>query len=218
MDPEWPLESAILKMLCGATAESRAYAHIFLALPSLDRDITVEASLGALEALCAAPAMKLSPVGVQASLRFVATHLSNMHLGLSLDVKFDVRSKLARGALQAFQFFCVLLEKQCGAPKTLKGQEAYQQMFEYALKMRQGGNPLEEELVDKLVLYRWLAPADREAEVQEFVAAVEKELRDSENPKKKQKASAPASSSAGPAESSNSAKQKAKERASAMFA
>ena len=101
LDPFWALEAALLRCLCGATAESRCSAAIFAALPSAERHFEVAQSLALLEAQVASAAMKLSPTGVQASLRFVCTHLTNLNMGISMEVSLDSCSKLARGAFVA---------------------------------------------------------------------------------------------------------------------
>ena len=53
--------------------------------------------------------LNLSPTGALASLRFALTHLANLNKGTSMEVALDSCSKLARAALQAFQYLCLVL-------------------------------------------------------------------------------------------------------------
>ena len=214
LDEHWGLEAALLKLLCGATAESRASSTIMLALPSKDRDMEIAVALSVLEGHASSAAMKLSPPGVQASLKFIVTHLTNLNLGISMGVDLASCSKLARGALQQFEFFCVVDIGCCGAEKKLKGKEAYRRCFEHLLATLESG-PVAQELFELLELYQWLAPPDRVAEVTELL----KKLKSAAGPAKKKPRTAKthyggSSSSTAAADPS---KGKAKEKAAAMF-
>ena len=214
IDEQWPLESALLKMLCGATADSRASSQIMLALPSPDRDTSVAQALSVLEGHAASQAMKLSPAGVQASLKFIVTHLGNLNMGIPLHIDLASCSKLARGALAAFEFFCVLPVPECGVKEQMKGREAYEKCFEHTLKTAETKEPVHAEALDMLELYRWLSPPDREAEVTELIAKLQK-IREGEGAQAKRVRKTPVQE--GGASSSSAPAAKAKDRAIAMF-
>ena len=65
MNPFWEFEHSLLLSLCGATAESRAAAHILGQLPTGERHIKLSVVKTNLELLQSSDCMKLSPVSVQ---------------------------------------------------------------------------------------------------------------------------------------------------------
>ena len=217
LDDHWAMEAALLKMLCGATAESRAGLQMMVQLPSADRDVSILTALAALEVLSASPAMKLSPEGVQASLKFVLTHLGNLHLGISMEVDIRACSKLARGALEAFAFFCCLPEGNLGAKKKVKGRAAYEIVFTHSQKLAAEEQVVSPECFDTLTLFRWLAPTDREAEVAELIKLLSDRQIGEAAPKRARKAGAAASAASSSKDGSASSAGKAKQRAASMF-
>ena len=215
IDEQWPIESAMLKMLCGATADSRASSQIMLALPSADRDTSVAQALSVLEGHAASQAMKLSPAGIQASLKFIVTHLGNLNMGIPLNIDLASCSKLASGALAAFEFFCVLPIGECGVKGQMKGREAYKKCFEHTQKVADTKEPVKQEMIDMLELYRWLSPPDREAEVTELITKLQKAREAGGAPAKKVRKTPV--QEGGASSSSSAPAAKAKDRATAMF-
>ena len=175
------------------------YLQLFL-LVGKDTSKKIEDSLAALEALALSSAMKLSPLGVQASLRYLCRSLSNLHAGCALDEKTDQVSGMVRRALGRFQYF---MEWPCPTKKgsVLRGDVAYEACFGVLSQDKLKGNPLDHAALEQLQLFLWLAGANQ--------AAVCELLKDSAaeiaKGSKKQKVAAKSSSSSAAASSSSAA-------------
>ena len=105
LDDYWPIDLALLRMLCGSSAEQRASGKILSQLPSAEREVDMKQSLQQLEVMAASAGMRLSPVGLQASLRFIVKNLAALAQGITLSQKLDSCSALVKKALGRFAFF-----------------------------------------------------------------------------------------------------------------
>ena len=102
LDDHWILEASVLKLLSGAGAEARAALNILAELPREDRSVPLATAVAKLEAMSASQMMKMSPTGVQASLRYIVRLLGNLAMGLTIDEKPDTCSSLVRKAICQF--------------------------------------------------------------------------------------------------------------------
>ena len=221
LDDKWALESALLKSLSGATAESRASHDILKEFPTKDTDVKMDHTIARLQTLKSSQALKLSPTNVQAALTFVLTHLGNLSMGISLDVTLASCSKLARAALAAFQFYCVLEipgEGDEDPPTKIRGEPAYKILFEHCLELTEQVKGVPAEMFDQLVLYRFLSPADRESEVVKLIDTLKQAGNVASKKAKLAAGKAAAKPAAGEASSSSSGmKLTAKAAARNMF-
>ena len=218
LDDKWSLESALLKSLSGATAESRASYDILKEFPTADNDVKMEHTIARLQTLKSSQALKLSPTNVQAALTFVLTHLGNLSMGITLDVTLASCSKLARAALAAFQFYCVLdIIGEEDVPTKIRGEPAYKVIFERCLDLTTRSQDVPADMFDQLVLYRWLSPADRESEVVQLIDQLQKAGNVASKKAKLAAGKAAAKPAAGEASSSSAGNSTAKSAARNMF-
>ena len=204
-DDWWALEQALLHSLCGASAETRASTKILLELPTAERHITLQQSLQRLEAMEGGQAIKMSPAGVSAALRFIVKNIGQLQLGIGLtDMK--TCSALARRALQNFQFFLV-----CPDPKkkgsVLKGEAAYALMWSDVQKATAAAAEQDGQVLEDLETYRWLAAPGSEVAIADFLVAYAKKQESKGGAKK---AKGGGSSASGAASSSKDGAKKAK--------
>ena len=207
MEDHWSLEQALLRLLVGSGAESRASCSILACLPGAEVEFTMQASLQRLELLAAKPAMKLSPPAVQAGMRFIIAQLKSLDMGVVMDMSPDSTSALVRKSMQQFAFFLSVEApgEEGEEAVTLKGESAYEFLLK-KLKDALGSNAdIDPELYEKLQLYFWLAgPLEAEA------AALLKCIATAESQsKKRKKGDGPAAGGASDKSSSSTSKPSA---------
>ena len=83
----WLVDDALLRSLCGPTAEQRACASILAELPNDERRRTIVDAKQRLEVLSSSEAFRLAPDQVRAGLKFVLSKLQQLHIGLPLGCK-----------------------------------------------------------------------------------------------------------------------------------
>ena len=169
-DEMWIIDDALLRSLCGATAEQRACASILAELPTAQRRITVIDAKQRLEVLAASDAFKLAPDHVIAGLRFVLAKLSLLHLGCPLEIKLDTMSKLARDCIQQFQHFLVRPGKNKG--EQISGEPAYREMVSTVTASIDQMEEVAAQDSADVMKFRWLAQSDKKAEVTRLIAAL----------------------------------------------
>ena len=190
-------------------------------LPTEERSVLLATALANLEALSAGQAMRMSPCGVQASLRYIVRLLGNLQMSITLDEKPESCSSLVRNAISQFSYFCEQIVDdglEEGGKITLRGPKAYEALY-FKLKNDLGCN---KEVLpadfQRLQTFRWCAGPLHAAASLELIA----ELAKAEEPaKKKSKASIGGSSSSKNATGSASSKgvvsEKDKGKAAAML-
>ena len=215
MDEWWALEAGLLKSLCGATAETRACISILAELPSEDKHVDLKVSLARLEALSQSEAMKLSPTGIHAALRYINKALAQLVQGVCLAETLDACTPIVRKALNRFQFFLKFVDHE---DTTLLGESAYKAVWQHLERVVGEKKEVKQELFDKLQTYQWLAPGESATQVAELI----KTIREGDQASKKKlkvtvasstSASASSSSTSACASSSTSAKPLSKDKA-----
>ena len=171
LDETWSLENALLRSLCGSTAEARVSTKILMGLPTRDREAKLEVACQRLEVMASSAALKLSPTGVQAGLRFIIKNLQALRMGITLSEKLDSCSALVKKALGMFAHFL-----RCQNPteplEVLSGEDAYAVILTEVEQAHQDSREIPTEKIEELQLYIWLAPPGKF----DAVAALIKEL------------------------------------------
>ncbi|CAK0850440.1 unnamed protein product [Prorocentrum cordatum] len=171
MDPDsWALDHALLMSLCGATAEQRATCVIMCEMPAAAREITVKQCKARLETLANGEQMKMSPVGAQAGLKYLAKVLGSMCLGAPLEVKKDEVSKMVSDCVSTFQYF---LSRRTTEGR-VTGAAAYRRIVEIAEDAIKKKQQVDQKDFDDIVMYRYLCPSDIDGRVVQLIQECQK--------------------------------------------
>ena len=168
LDDFWCIEQALLRMLCGSTAEARCSAKILGELPSASRDVDMATSLQRLETMSASAAMRFSPTGVQASLRFILKNLNSLQQGITLSQKLDSCSALVKKALNTFAHFLVMPSPDKKGD-TLKGEVAYAWLWKHLQEAKDKAAPIAGLEVEALQTFLWLAAPGTSEQISTFL-------------------------------------------------
>ena len=163
--------------------------------------------------------MQLSPLNVQAGLRFLIKSLGNLNLGVQLEENAEALSGLVRSGIQLFKFFCEA-EKPGTKTDLIRGDEAYAAIWTKVAADKNAGAPISPAQLEQLQTYLWLA-AEHHAEIVDFLKTHATEVASAH---KKKGGGSKATAAAGSTSASSSsagknapAEDKGKARALAMF-
>ena len=208
LDDKWVVDDALLRSLCGPTAEQRACAQIMAELPSADRRCTIVDAKQRLEVLSASEAFRLAPDAVRAGLKFVLQKLQQLHLGLPLDVKLESMSQLARDCVVLFAHFLVR-PSAAEKGKFVSGYAAFKTLLKGIEDDLAAAAPVPQQDFQDLCLFRFLAQSDNSARMETAIEALQT-AQPAEKKAKKASASEASSSTCAPSASASTA---AKDRA-----
>ena len=202
MDDYWSLENALLRSLCGSTAEQRVSTSILSELPAADRGVEMARCLARLEAMAAAPSLKLAPIGVQAGLRFIIKNLAALVQGISLSENIKSCSSLVRKALCSFQFF-LQIEREDKKGEFMRGEQAYAWLWTDCTKHIAAKKEIKDFEAEQLELFIWIAEPGTHDAIVAFLKSRSDAAGKSEKASAKKSAAAATSSKASSSASGN---------------
>ena len=171
MDDWWWLEAAMLRMLVGSGAESRAAVAILAELPSPVRRVEIAVALQKLEILSASAGMKLSPIAVQASLRFLVRQLANLKMGIPMNSETQTASNLAKKALQRFAHF-LTAQNPDNPEEVFTGEKAYEVIATQARAALDKKTEITPATFTNLQIFHWCAGPELEHPAAELIKAI----------------------------------------------
>ena len=149
----------------------RAAASIMAELPTVGRSVTLALAAQRLEAMSSGPAFKLSPLSVQASLRYICRVANALLLGVSMDERPETTSTLVRQALAQFAFFMEVeveaTEEE--AAKTVRGPQAYALLFKRASQNHVDKKSIAAHDFERLMLFKNLVSPEDAADLLELI-------------------------------------------------
>ena len=225
MDDWWAIEDSLLASLVGTTAEARAGAVIMAMLPDEDKELQdKKAVLTRLQTLQSSQQMTMSPISVQASLKYVVKTLSSMVLGIPLLVNTDEITRMAADCVGTFEFFLQrdILDEKEEQPDVISGETCFRHILTCAKLTLDAEKPVPEDDCADLALFRWLCPAEMEPILIEVLARLQSGVPKAKKAKAASAAAAAvsvsgAASSASGSKKKETNKQKARDAAMSLF-
>ena len=170
LDNTFKIELALISMVSGEEAVTRASSKILAMLPDTDKIVDPKACLTALEKMQSDEATKLSPVHVQQSLKHVIELMSQMATETSLNKDLAQKSPLLQSVWTRMAFF---LRFQVGG-KAFAGYEAMKMVVTEAETKHEAKkltmSDIEYKHLDK---FSWMIPADQITKCSDIKKAVQ---------------------------------------------